>query len=131
MSIKAGLHGFLSSQPAVASRVARRIYPLVIPQNAQQPCLVYQRYSADRQPLFCHTANVVASRFQIDCYATTHDEAEAVAQSVRSALTDYTGPMGTERCQQVRLESDQDLDDPEPGLYRVSLRFVIWHTETL
>lgn len=43
MELEEGLYLFLASEPTVTALVSTRIYPVVIPQDALQPALVYQR----------------------------------------------------------------------------------------
>ncbi len=136
MSIKQGLYTFLGAQSAITNLVSDRIYPEVIPDQvfdaaSKRPCLVYSRQGTERTRTFCGTIGLVQSAFNVDCYARTYQDAEALAAAVRSALTDYRGAMGSETVQSTQLIGDFDLLDLEPGLFRVSLAFAIWHLETL
>lgn len=136
MSIKRGLYAFLSAEAGIAAIAGDRIWPEVIPDQvfdtaSKRPCLVYRRNSAARSVTFCRTVGLIASTFDIDCYAKTYDGAEQLAAAVRSALTDYTGMMGSVPVNRVFLDQDFDLLDIEPGLFRVVLTFTIWHDESL
>lgn len=136
MSIKRGLYAWLNAQAGITALVGANIYPEIIPDQVfdaatKRPCLVFSRQSTERTRTFCGTIGLMASTFSIDCYARTYDDAEQLAQAVRAALTDYRGAMGVETVQQAQLVGDFDLQDLEPGLFRVALSFTLWHTETL
>lgn len=133
--IEAGLFDHLSDDSGVTALVGTRIFPLVIPQRSAQtvlrhPCLVYSRLDVRRQQRFCETDGLVRSHFQLDCYAPTYAESASVAAATRAALIDFRGTMGTVRVRAVFLDSQNDLVEPDPGLYRVVQRFIIWHDES-
>lgn len=132
--IQEGLYTFLAASSAVATIVGTRIYPLMIPQHAYDeltklPCLVYARVSVDRQPKFCGTDALARSLVRVDSYARSYADATALAAAVYDALIDYSGAMGSETVKKVLADSEFDLLDVEPGLYRVTQTFSIWHIE--
>lgn len=133
--IEVALFDHLSGDAGVAALVGTRVFPLVIPQRSSQtvlrhPCLVYARLDVRRQQKFCETDGLVRSNFQLDCYATTYAESGNVAAATRSALIDFRGMMGAVRVRAVFLDSQSDFVEPDPGLYRVVQRFIIWHDES-
>lgn len=130
--IDEGLFAHLSADAGVAALAGSRIYPLVIPQqsfreDSRQPCVVYSRDGAQRQKLFGGTSDMVSSAFTIDSYAPTLAAAQALADAVRVALLDFSGVMGATTVRAVFLENEFELADLEPGLYRVSQSWTIWH----
>lgn len=115
-----------------------RIYPGVIPQKVprgatQTPCVVYELRSVDRQVRYCGTDHTIRSVMTLDCYATDYNSAKALAQAVYYALRDFRGQMGppgdTTFVKTANLETEFDVQDLEPGLYRVSQSWSIWHEE--
>lgn len=139
--IQDAFYGFMSAQGAITALTSTRIFPVVIPQKVysdatKQPCLVYSFDAKNRQKRFSGTDSLVASSVQIDCYATTYRQAQLLASAVRSVLLDYAGtwigntsPQVSHKVQKCFLENEVDLDDPEPGLYRVSQSWAIWYDE--
>jgi len=132
--ISEGLFSHLSAAGGVTNLVGKRIYPLVVPQHvagevAKMPCVVYARVDVRRQQKFCGTDGLVRSVFQLDSYATTYHESITLAAAVRAALVDYAGTMGTVPVQKVFLDYQDELTEPDPGLYRVMQRFILWHDE--
>lgn len=134
MSIHSGLYAFLTADAGVSALVGTRVYPLVIPDQVfdeatKRPCLVYGRQTVDPRKTFCETIALRRSTFAVDCYAKTMAVAQSLALAVKSALVDYRGAMDDVTVSDVSLETETDLMDLEPGLFRVALSFAIWHTE--
>lgn len=129
--IEEGLFAHLKADAGVFGITASRIFALRIPQgqNIGDGTLVYQRAGSDRSATACASDRLVRGSFQIDAYAKTYLRAITLARALRVALIDYTGPMGDTHVDRVFLETEFDLDDPEPGLYRVSATYTIWYLE--
>lgn len=141
--MKAELRAILLSDVAVLALVGQRIYPHWLPQSPTYPAITLYRSSVERENrTFCNgaaqTTNKVRSTFQVDCWDKSATgsptesgpkRVERLAQSVRGALMDYQGTVGSVRIDDIAIVSDSDLVDPEPGIYRVSLSINIWHTE--
>lgn len=128
--IEAGLAARLSGFVGLSALIADRVFPLVIPQQGaaqRMPCVVYQLVSRDRAMRFCATDEMVQAQYQIDAYARSYLDCKTVAVQVIAALLDFRGAMGDQSVHQVSLDSEIDVMDPEPGLYRVSMTFSIWH----
>lgn len=133
--IEEGLYSYLRAQVAIAELAGDRVFPLAIPQHhyteaSRLACVVYQRIGVSRQIKFCGTDDFVESTFQVDCYAMTYLKAKQLARAVRLALVDYAGAMGAETVQNVFIQTEFDLDDPDPGLYRISQTYSIWHLDS-
>lgn len=133
-SIKEALYQHLISQAAVTVLAGSRVYPDILPQEPALPAVTYIRRGVERSKTFCGTESLARSSFQLDTWAKTYAEAEELAQAVRAALTDFVGTMGGSPgvyVSDVALENDFDLSDLEPGLFRVSMDFLVSHAETL
>lgn len=135
--INEAVYQHLVATAGVAALVGTRIHPLVIPQriaatSQRVPAVVYSISGVDRAVSYCGTDRLVRSTLGIDCYAAGYDAARALATAVRTALVDFSGPMGSATVVPVRtcnIETEFDLMDIEPGLYRVSQQWTIWHEE--
>lgn len=112
-----------------------RVYPLIIPQKiprgaAQVPCVVYEISAVARQVTYCGVSGLARTSILLDCYAEDYHTAKQLAQAVRETLSDYQGMLGgTVSVRNMALETELDLHDIEPGLYRVSQSWTIWHVE--
>jgi hypothetical protein len=135
--INEAVYQHLAATASVAALVGTRIHPLVIPQriaatSQRVPAVVYSISGVDRAVSYCGTDRLVRSTLGIDCYAAGYDAARELATAVRTALVDFSGPMGSSTVVPVRtcnIETEFDLMDIEPGLYRVSQQWTIWHEE--
>jgi hypothetical protein len=122
---------------AIVGGAVNRIYPLVMPQRdkgqpANVPCVVYRRLSASRGMTFCEQDDLVNGTFQFDSYAANYTTARQLARHVRRRLVDFTGTLtdsDTTHVDRIWLSTELDLDDPEPGLFRVSQTFTVWYRE--
>lgn len=129
MSLEADLRAYILGDVAVAALVVDRMYPLVIPQGGRQPCIVYAKQGRNVQQLFCGADGLHMTMFDIDCYATIYDDAVALANAVTARLRNFSGTMGATRVPRVFLETEFDLSDLEPGTYRQSQTWAVWHYE--
>lgn len=139
--IESALYAMLIGSAGVRALVANatspityRIYPLVIPQHvqgqaAQQPSIVYTKDGVGRQVLYSGTGSVVSASFQIDCYAITHLAAITLADAVRTALVDYAGVAASVTIKASTIENEFSTIDAEPGLFRVTQFWTIWHVK--
>jgi hypothetical protein len=122
----------LTNTAGVTAVVGARVHPLIIPQNERgqgsQPCLVYQVITRERSKTRCGTVALVRTSLQVDAYGRTYASAKAASEACIAALLDYRGTVGAVTIKDVALSAEIDLTDPEPGLYRVSNTFEIWHT---
>lgn len=126
----------LRNAPAVSEKVGTKVHPIVIPQQVlsgavRVPAVVYSISGVERAVSYCHTIGLIRTGMTIDCYAARYDDARALASAVREALVDYRGPMGTPPVpvRTANIETEFDLLDIEPGLYRISQQWSIWHEE--
>lgn len=112
-----GIYDFLSG----VLSVGQRVYPLTLPQGAVLPALTYQLVAetglathdwAQDHPLYDGLRDEEA-RVQFNAYGDTFDEAEALSNELKAAITGYRGLWG-----QVQIESVLpvlSLDDYEPA----------------
>lgn len=127
MTMEASLFSFLTGNAGIAALVGTRVYPGIIPQSGVQPCIVYNKSSRGRQQTFCSTSNLMVTRLEIDCYADTYIQSVALANAVTAALQEFSGDMYGTDVPRIFLENEIDLSDIEPGLYRQSQTWAMWH----
>jgi hypothetical protein len=141
MSLHAGLVAELVGHTNTSAHLAGtgsnpdRVYPLVIPQKVpggavQFPCVVYEQVDAQRQVAYCGTNGLVRTSIRLDCYSPSYDTAREVARAVYEVLRDYRGMLGgIVDVRAASLATEFDVQDFEPGLYRVSQSWTFWHLE--
>ena len=136
MSLKDDLWAHLNATPGVTTVFSAtspdlvRIYPQVLPQRPTYPAATYQIVGENRQPLVgATTGNVVRSSLNADSYSDTSEGADTGAAALIAALQDFRGEWSGRHISRVLLENKFDLSDVEPGLFRVSMTFAVWHDE--
>lgn len=120
MSLDTDLVTRLKSHAGVQGIVAGRIYPTKIPDTGTLPCVVYRRISTV-PVLASGSAPLRRARYQIDCWAQRHIDADALATEMRDAM-DYASAGF------VAAFPDNDADDPDDdsGAHRRRLDYFIW-----
>jgi len=85
-SIGTYIYEELTRNPAVAALVSTRIYPGMIPQDADLPAIAYQQIS--NPPTYSHSGNsgLWNARVQLICVAANYLAAHALSETVRLAL---------------------------------------------
>lgn len=136
MSLKDDLWAYLNATSGVTSVFSNtspdlvRIYPQVLPQRPTYPAATYQIVGEGRQALVGATTNgLVRASLNIDSYSDTPEGADAGAAALIAALKDFRGEWSGRHINRVLLENKIDLSDVEPGLFRISMTFAIWHDE--
>jgi len=134
----------LAQDVDVAALIADRIYPMVIPQKSREDavrhgCLVYSRIASTRNINLCGTERLTQSTMQVDAYAATFNVAKdgragalAIARAARRCLTDFRGELGGTGgvvVKDIKCDSENEFTDPDPGLYRISQTYTIWHLD--
>lgn len=111
---EAFLYQRLTSQTAVSSLIGSRVYPLIAPQGAPLPLVVYQRVSVDRpQSLTGNVGNPVVT-LQLTSYGTSYTNVKAIARAVRLTVDGWTGTTAGVTIQRTTLVTEADgVDVPQ------------------
>jgi hypothetical protein len=98
----------LLADATVAAAVGTRIYPLVAPQGAAMPHIVYQRISGPR--VHTHQGSDLAHpRFQFACNAATYAAAKALANAVREELDGTHVTQSGVRIDRIQTQNELDV----------------------
>lgn len=127
--LEESLYSFLTNSVDVSAIIGDRMYGMVRPEKDPTPSIVYSRATTLRTQTLCKTDSKVRATMTVDSIAKTYLGVKRLARAVGKALSDFTGDMYGTRVSTVILESEIDLDDPDPGLYRVSQTYLIWFVE--
>ena len=87
MSAELALFTRLSTHSGLSALISTRCYPLLMPQKAIFPNVVYQRISSTEQN---GTSTIRETRFQISCWGVTYSSMHSIATQVRAALEGYS-----------------------------------------
>ena|SRR4026207_1493356 len=127
--IRPALRSFLLADVNISAVVADRVFPLVLPQGQTQPSIVYSRISGIGDHTTSGPSGLARPRFQIDAYAQSADDADALALMIKSALDGFAGLMGTITVQGVFYETERDDFYPEINMHRASRDYFIFFEE--
>ena len=140
MKLKDALFSWLTADADVVGIVGSRVFPDMVPQDESLPAITYHLIdSQDAGRLKGGRMQYLISRFQIDLWAETAEEREALALAVIGKHDDpkldrLCGSIGSGASevwlQGTRIELEMDLyEDPEDaadvGTYRRMIQIVI------
>lgn len=144
MNLHESLHTHLAGDDDVAALVGARIFPMLIPQHARgdsarHGCIVYTRIGVSRVVSLCGTDRLMESTLQLDAYAASFSvpkdgapPALAIARATRRSLVDFRGELGGSGgviVKDIKLTGELEFTDPDPGLYRISQTYSVWHLD--
>lgn len=129
--IEEAIYSILTGDSRVASIVGTRVYPVIVPQPATLPVLVYSRISTVDDPL-THSgpANVVKAVYQILCLHPTITGAKTLASAVRAAMHGYSGIAGSEKVFYAQCVNQVDAYEHDTGVYSAPIDILIMHRST-
>jgi hypothetical protein len=125
---EAFLYHRLTSRTAVSSLIGSRVYPMMAPQGAPLPLVVYQRTGVDRpQSLAGNVGNPVVT-LQLTSYGTSYTAVKSIARAVRLAVDGWTGTTASVTIQRSTLVTESDgmeipADDQQLPYYSVQQSF--------
>lgn len=142
MDLSAALFSILSSDSAVSGIVKHdntqgiskmHIFPLLAPQTAALPFVVYDRVSCHPVNTLSGTTATKEARYLMDMNADTYSETIQLKNAVESALSAYRNTSGQPRIDMIHLDNTQDeVVEPDIGQligsYRITQDYIIWHT---
>lgn len=108
-----------------------RVFPQIVPQEVwdsptRKPCVVYSTQSVERQELFCGADSLVTHRVNVEAFARDPDTCQALATAIRGSIHNFRGLIGVTTFKAIFVDSETDLDEPEPGMFRRSTTYVVW-----
>ena len=127
MSFEAELKSHLQAGAAVTALVADRVHPDVVPEGSSLPVVTYSViFGAPANCLDGFTGKASNYAVQLDCWAKTHDAAQALALAVRDRMNTAASNFS------AYITSFPLVKDYEPDTkrYRYGLQVSCWHKET-
>ena len=133
MSAEFAMRATLVADGTVNGLIAGRINPIGRA-IATLPAIAYQRIDTPRIQALGGLGGLAHPLIQVNCYAATQIEAEALAKAVRVAWADFSGVAGGETIQAVTIEDEDDLPELSPGnegdrVFARRLDFTVWIEE--
>lgn len=136
MTIQDAIYSYLSTYSGLTALVSTRIYPIMAPQGAAAPHVIFYKASGNSVHTMSTDPRLGRSSFSFSCYATTPEGAQAVATAIRDAMRDQGGQTwgavdgaGGLYINSVLTENEVELADETTGWFCVVLDFEIYHPE--
>jgi hypothetical protein len=129
MRVETDFRTWLLAETTITALVGGRIFGLVREPQAALPAINIQRIVTRRQELFCGVDPLVSADLQVDSYAIDGDGAWTLAETLRTVLKNFSGPMGATQVDKVFLINEFPLVDPDPGIIRVVQTYNFWYVE--
>lgn len=114
------IYSALSGDSAVAEIAGQRIYPGVIPQEIDRPCISYDIGSL---PGIDGTAPLYSPTVNISCIAREKLDAHSLAAAVDAKLENLRGEVAGVTLKSMWKASYQEAFDPELDAYAVVLTY--------
>ena len=83
----------LCSDSSISRYVCGRIYPIVLPEDAPLPAIVYTPVLANYDSALQGDTGFVRQTMQLVCHDTTYKKARELSRKVKCVFQDYSGDM--------------------------------------
>jgi len=113
----------------IGSGDTMRAYPMMMPQGVTYPCVTLQRITSMESTKLAGPDGYTHARIQIDLWAETYTELSALEAALRARLAAYQGDRKGIAVRSCVMASRQDIAEPDVKVLRVSMDYMIWHTE--
>jgi len=119
----------LKGTSAIATLIGTRVYPMIRPQSAALPCIVYE-ISTDRPSNHATgTSGTSEMTIALDCVASTYAGAKALGDAVATAISGWND--GSSCVWHLESQSDEmgplAAGQEVPDFYVVSQDYTVWH----
>lgn len=128
MSIDGAIYSRLSGYAALTALVGLRIYPIVAPEAASYPLVVFTKIANDKQQAHGGVTGLINPTYQVSCWADTASSVRSVADQVVAALQDYSGTLSSTEIQWSFYDNESEMYEPTTKKYHIAITFEIWHT---
>lgn len=131
------LRGYLLSKSAVTQLIGQRIYTDQLEQGATMPAVVMNKLFTVHDHALSDKAGLAHARIQFECYATTRQVANSVADAMHtSGIMTFKGVTGSVDIRGARVEegmsykTDPPTDGSDESRYVSVVDLTIDYTET-
>ena len=131
-----GLRTYLLTKSAITDLVGTRVYPSVLPQNADLPAIVYDVMGGSPDDVLTGSSGSYRALIDVECISTNHIDSNDLAEQIRLVTQGYFGAMGVEQCNACRLLSRLEdyqppIDGSDLGRHVVAITLEITHNQTI
>lgn len=134
MNIEQALRSQLGLSTTITAYTSGRIYPLVVPQEAKKPNIIYAIIS--NVPIITNVedAKIINARFQISIRSTSYSQLVALSTEVKEVLRDKKGSLGSSDfvVQRIFFDGETNFAEVNPQTkiahYHRAQEYIIWTT---
>jgi hypothetical protein len=119
MSIESDLRAYVLANSAVAAIVGTKMYGIFAPDNVEVPFITYRRLpsGAGQQQVHAGATTPTKSIFRLVCWASTYENAIALADKVRACLNGQKGTWTNSTVRHCWMQGDEsDVFQESPEL---------------
>jgi len=127
-TIQSVLYTRLSTHAALTSLTGLRIFPVEAPDGTARPYLTYHLISRNEVTACDGDAGVIDQVIQIDVWAESYAGARAVAEVLKTRLTNWKDAATTPAVLRTFKEDERDDYEDDTRIFRASLDFRL-HTQ--
>jgi hypothetical protein len=129
------LRAALVASGPVSALVGSRIFPILAPQTAALPFIVWRRSGISREHTLSGPMGVPTVSVEMQLLANTYEQARDLADKVRVVLDGYGGTLNNTEVKHVSLEQESDdfvqlAGGDLPPVYQVTQTYNILWQET-
>jgi hypothetical protein len=113
-----------------------KVYPKRVPQDAGYPAITYQRISGVRISAMGRDTGLAHPRFQVSAFSggtasvSAYDHATQIAAQIRAALQRFRGTVAGVEIQDIFIDNDTDIGDPNSEIEGIATDVVVWARES-
>ena len=104
------VYEYLRMHKGIARAVGERIYPIMLPENAILPAIVYAPVLANYDSALQGDTGFVRQTIQFVCHADSFMKARKLSRSIKVAIQDYHGDMCGVEIQAVFIKTDYEYN---------------------
>lgn len=119
------MRGFLLGWPGVVAEVDTRIYPSPLPQGALLPSVTFTDVSDVQFYTNANDSCYRQMRYQLDTWAQTRLDAVRVENTLRDAMSGYSGQWGAHVIGFVKRAVSSTHFEPETQLWRIRSDYMV------
>ena len=108
--ISQAVYEYLRTRTDIVERVEDRIYPIVLPENASLPAIVYSPVLANYDSALQGDTGYVRQTMQFVCHDRTYKKSRELSRMVKRAFQDYHGDMCGLWIEAVFIKTDYEYN---------------------
>jgi hypothetical protein len=123
--LEKALYAQLVGWEYLSGLMGQRVFPVVIPEDAELPAVAYQRISGPRLLAHDGPTGLAEGRVQVTVVGTSYAEAKEIAAGIRSRLEGRRGILGN-ACEVFSCRVENEVDGWGDQIEANTVRLDLW-----